>query len=155
MPSQRDKGVPIIGDGGTAERHAPRGRWRLIFVLAVLLPPAILLQQFLSTSSRSSELSHQLESIRTLVRGCIEHARDNEGAYPADLEELVPEYLDDAALLHTDATSSGEPEAYLYRPGADRGTGSESPWSSRRHRSVNGGRSDFRVDASRWYPQHR
>ena len=59
-----------------------------------------------------------LSHLKQVGDACQKYARDNDGKFPAKLDELVPKYLPDASLLGCPYPDPKNPVAYDYFGGS-------------------------------------
>jgi hypothetical protein len=87
----------------------------LISMIAILA--GIALPVFSEVKLRASE-TQSLANAKTIATACKLYARDHNGAFPAKLDELVPDYLPDRVDF-VSTLSPGESVAYYYYGGKD------------------------------------
>lgn len=64
-----------------------------------------------------AETAMTASNLRQVALTCRLYAIENENKFPETLEQLVPEYLDEATILFSEDPESGEKIPFLYRSG--------------------------------------
>ena len=108
-----------IGGEGLALAGLIMGYIGLAFSLLVIpILAGIALPVFSSVQVKALE-TRSLSQAKMIGTACRLYAVDNKGAYPKTLEELVPDYLPDAASLVCPISGPSVPVGYEYYGGMD------------------------------------
>ena len=91
----------------------------LMMVLAVPLLAGISLPVFSEVKDRGN-LTKALSNAKQIGTACKIYATDNDGKFPAKLEDLVPDYLPDASILACQYPYPSKPSAYEYFGGSEK-----------------------------------
>ena len=65
----------------------------------------------------SARSTNSLSNAKQIVMGCKLYARDHGGEFPASLDELIPQYLHDPAVLISPFQKDKNATGYEYTPG--------------------------------------
>ncbi len=85
-----------------------------IFVAAILA--AIAFPAFNGVVQKA-KIVKQENDVRILLVACQMHAADNEGKFPANLQDLYPDYIDDQSILEFLNNETHVMEPYMYFSG--------------------------------------
>lgn len=66
-----------------------------------------------------AETAVQISNLRQIALSCRVYAIENENKFPETLQQLVPEYIDEATILFSEDPETGEKFPFLYRSGLD------------------------------------
>jgi len=86
------------------------------FALPIFLLPmlaAIAIPAF-SAARQKAQANISLQEARKIVVACVAYSNDHGGKYPKELEELVPEYLQDRSRLFDPGQKGSQEIGYLY-----------------------------------------
>ena len=114
--SQIGKSAGRLTGGGLAIGGLVTG---YLMVLALPILAGIALPVFGEVKDRGN-LTKTLSNAKQIGIACKIYATDNDGKFPAKLEDLVPDYLPDASILACQYPFPAKPTAYEYFGGTEK-----------------------------------